>query len=94
MTKLLWKDIDDRCTKFQNEVKQRIKIREVMRDNYNAIRMFFLFLDEGILSGDAQLASSLWSTMYENNSCNYALHLDLVLYLQEFIILNFSGYIF
>nr|CAB3267526.1 ubiquinol-cytochrome-c reductase complex assembly factor 1-like [Phallusia mammillata] len=86
MTNLMWNDLNSRYDKFQDEIKERLKVREIMKENYNAIHMFFAFLDEGILSGDAQLASALWSTIYESNTYeSEAWHVEALVHYIRFI---------
>lgn len=64
----LWKDVQDRLTHLQEELKENLETKKMMRESYNQLVKFFLLLDEGILHGDAMLASSLWNLVYTSNT--------------------------
>ena len=71
MVKYLHEDINVRLGKFENELKMRVKSRDVLKTASVELNLFFVLLDEGLLSSDAILASALWSLVYSINSCMY-----------------------
>jgi len=98
---MLWLDVEDRLKKYENELQQNIKVNEKMKDNWNAIKLLFAYLDEGVLGTDAQLASSLWSIMYSSNTRTffyllfyYRLHMHSMLVFHTFFhsCRNVTGY--
>ena len=73
MLSILWEDIQERLNHFQDELKQNLQSKKMLRESYNEMIKFFVLLDEGILHGDAMLASSLWALIYTSNSCKFTI---------------------
>ena len=66
----LWEDVTERLKSFEEESETAIKSKkEVLQKAYAELCFFFLLLDEGLVSGDAVMASSLWTLIYSLNSC-------------------------
>ena len=68
---MLWNDLTERLKTIQNESDTLVKSRNVLKQAYADLYWFFLLLDEGLLKGDAELASSLWTLIYSLNSCEW-----------------------
>ena len=69
MLKMLWDDLSVRLESFQEELHEYLKPKRHLRESGHEMIVVFLLLDEGILSGDAMLASALWTLVYSLNSC-------------------------
>jgi len=68
----LWNDLTERLKSIEEETKNFIKSKkEVLKQAHAELCFFFLLLDEGLISSDAVLASSLWTLIYSLNSCKY-----------------------
>jgi len=71
LMKMFWNDLDQRLAQIQKGTKTNLEIKTLMKQYYSEIYSAFMFIDEGVVGSDLQLAASLHSLIYCENSVEH-----------------------
>lgn len=87
LMKMFWNDLDQRLAQMQKGLKTNLEIKTLMKQYYNEIYSSFMFIDEGVTGSDIQLAASLHSLIYcENSFESEAWHLESLVHYTRYLI--------
>lgn len=87
LMKMFWNDLDQRLAQMQKGLKTNLEIKTLMKQYYNEIYSSFMFIDEGVAGSDIQLAASLHSLIYcENSVESQAWHLESLVHYTRYLI--------